>query len=489
MRRKEPRRRRTPEAGLKSALRSSSGSFQPLVFSMPAGRPALNAGSSQCQIRGAFLGRPLSSSAARGGCLIHQARLHQERQGKAMVIQRRSGFSLLELLVGLAIISTMAVIGMPAIQSARESSRLTGCRNNISQVSKGMIQHEVFFGYFPSGGWSPQWLGVSERSGDSSQPGGWAFGVLPYIDELNTRNIVSNVPAGGENAAYGRLATATLPMFSCPSRRGSRSLPLTTTSFQGGAVTLTKATRSDFAVNSGSGGSEAAGFKGLCPRLSAYASAIATAGKSSSLKSKKVDICHAPPGNPTKGNSLNIAISGLNGHANHDGDRLGACETCDKPVDAILSSPGSLPEGDLWRKMPLADKLGTLSDMGIPDVIQDGMAGRMTRLQAASVYDGLSNTYLVGEKYVATDSYFSGTDQGDDAPMLAGYSSNTSRWGIVPPARDAKGSNPRAFGSGHQGGWNVAYADGMVRTVSFDIDATLHMQLSGRNDGKGMPPQ
>lgn len=56
MRRKEPRRRRISEAGLKSLLRSSSGSFQPLVFSMPVGRPAVNAGSSQCQIRGAFLG-------------------------------------------------------------------------------------------------------------------------------------------------------------------------------------------------------------------------------------------------------------------------------------------------------------------------------------------------------------------------------------------------------------------------------------------------
>ena len=73
---------------------------------------------------------------------------------------------------------------------------------------------------------------------------------------------------------------------------------------------------------------------------------------------------------------------------------------------------------------------------------------------------------------------------------MAGYSSDTSRWGIVQPARDAKGvSNPRAFGSGHHGGWNVAYADGMVRTVSFGIDAALHSQLSGRNDGKGMPPK
>lgn len=405
-----------------------------------------------------------------------------------MVLQRRSGFTLIELLIGISIFTILGAIMLPAIQSARESARLTSCRNNISQLSKGMIQHETYYGYFPSGGWSPQWLGVASRSGDSSQPGGWSFGVLPYIEEVSLRNTVANVPAGGEAAAYAKLVSTSLPTFACPSRRGSRSLPLSSTSFQGGTVTLSKATRSDYAVNSGSGGSAAAGFQGLCPRLSAYASAITAATKSSG--SKKVTICHAPPGNPTKGNTLNISVSGLNGHKNHDGDMLGACDSCDEPVDAILSSPASFTEGDSWRKMSLADKLTNLSDMGIPDVIQDGIAGRMTRLQAASVYDGLSNTYLIGEKYVAADTYFSGTDQGDSGAMMAGYSSDTSRWGIVQPARDARGvSNPRAFGSGHHGGWNVAYADGMVRTVSFDIDATLHTQLSGRNDGKGMPPK
>ena len=405
-----------------------------------------------------------------------------------MVLQRRSGFTLIELLVGISIFTILGAIMLPAIQSSRESARLTSCRNNISQLSKGMIQHETYYGYFPSGGWSPQWLGVADRPGDSSQPGGWSFGVLPYIEEVGVRNMVANVPAGGETAAYTKLVTTSLPGFSCPSRRSSKSLALTDTSFQGGALTLSKATRSDYAVNSGSGGSAAAGFQGLCPRLSAYASAITTASKTSG--SKKVTICHAPPGNPTKGNTLNISVSGLNGHQNHSGDMLGACDSCDNPVDDILSSPANLAEGDSWRKMSLADKLTKLSDMGIPDVIQDGVAGRMTRLQAASVYDGLSNTYLIGEKYVASDKYFSGDDEGDNGAMMAGYSSDTSRWGIVQPARDAKGvSNATAFGSGHRGGWNAAYADGMVRTVSFDIDATLHSQLSCRNDGKGMPPK
>jgi hypothetical protein len=57
---------------------------------------------------------------------------------------------------------------------------------------------------------------------------------------------------------------------------------------------------------------------------------------------------------------------------------------------------------------------------------------------------------------------------------------------------DTKASNPAAFGSGHRAGWNMAYADGMVRTISFSIDPTLHANLSGRNDGPGViaiPPK
>ena len=115
---------------------------------------------------------PNSFPAAHVGCHLHQDHLCHERQGIPMVLQRRSAFTLVELLIGVAIISTLGAILLPAIQSAREAARLTSCRSNIAQLSKGMIEHETFHGYFPSGGWSPQWLGMAERSGDSSQPGG-----------------------------------------------------------------------------------------------------------------------------------------------------------------------------------------------------------------------------------------------------------------------------------------------------------------------------
>ncbi|NQW46525.1 MAG: DUF1559 domain-containing protein [Planctomycetes bacterium] len=405
-----------------------------------------------------------------------------------MVRKYRAAFSLVELLVVFSIIVILSGVLLPAVQSSREAARLTSCRSNVSQLAKGMVQYEAFHSAFPSGGWSSQWLGMAERPNDSSQPGGWAFGVLPYIEEMSVRNIVANVTADVANTAYTKLVSASLPMFSCPSRRSSSPLTVATSAeqssgFRTGASTslsFAKATRSDFAVNSGSVGS--------CPDLLTFKAAVNGANKSSNT-SKKVSICHAPPGNPTNAKTLSVSVSAVSAHMNHDDDRIGDCATCDQPIDAIMGHPASVSEGDRWRKMSAADKLVNLSDMGIPDV-QDGMAFRMSRLQAASVIDGLSNTYLIGEKYVAADTYYRGTDSGDTVPMMTGYSSDTVRWGIEPPSKDRRGvSLPTSFGSAHPGGWNVAYADGMVRTVTFDIDATLHKQLSSRKDGKGMPPQ
>ena len=111
----------------------------------------------------------------------------------------------------------------------------------------------------------------------------------------------------------------------------------------------------------------------------------------------------------------------------------------------------------------------------------------MSRVQAASVFDGLSNVYLLGEKYVAADKYDaegSEADAGDDGPMIAGYSNNTIRSGFERPAHDTAGeSHPTAFGSTHAMVWNAAFGDGSVRTISYTIDPILHQRLSSRADG------
>jgi prepilin-type N-terminal cleavage/methylation domain-containing protein len=397
----------------------------------------------------------------------------------------RGGFTLIELLVGIAILSILGGLLLSAVQSAREAARLNSCRGNLAQLSKGLIQHELMLRHFPSGGWGPEWLGIAERSGDSSQPGGWTYSVLPYIEEQKLRESVAGVTSANATAAYDKLATAAIASFACPTRRTSQPLALTGTNGDvrgagDATISLTKAARSDYAVNSGT--------IGPCVDMSKFKAVIAglTASK---YNSKKITVCH-------KGKPQSIALPALSsvGHAD---DTIGGCAgdaSCTKP---FVGGPkgnrrafASLSSGDAWRKLSANDKVVTdLVDMGIPDN-QDGISFRMSRLQAGSVFDGLSNTYLVGEKSVATTSYQSGTDDGDNRPMMAGYSQDNVRWGFVPPAKDSRTSNPAAFGSGHAAGWNVAYADGMVRTTSFSIDPILHQKLCSRNDGKdAMPPK
>src|SRR6476469_9470818 len=73
------------------------------------------------------------------------------------------GFTIVELLVVIAVIAILAALLLPALQAARESGRRAQCGNNLKNVGVGLLLYHDSYRAFPCGGWGHFWVGVPER--------------------------------------------------------------------------------------------------------------------------------------------------------------------------------------------------------------------------------------------------------------------------------------------------------------------------------------
>lgn len=384
-----------------------------------------------------------------------------------------AGFTAVELLVACAVIAAIVALLLPAVRSAQEMNRMNVCRNHIRRLAGAIAEHETHLGYMPSGGWGANWLGSGTMPSDSSQPGGWIFSAAPYLmpDLKDPATAVAATTAQGN---YRRLADTAIADLNCPTRRPAQGISLVpTVAYQtvfGTTITIPLGTASDYAANGGS--------RATCPPMKVLWQAMRYVNP----KTTKVTFCHFPQGNEINPQTQSLAVeSTLKGHGNHDDDHLGPCNTCGKDMDDIAVQPRTVAEGNQWRLLHPLGRL-VLADGGIPDM-QDGILHRMSKLRSETLRDGLASTYLIGEKYVNADHYATGRDPGDNRPWLVGFSSTNVRWAYDPPARDRAGTSlPDVFGSAHRSGWNAAFADGSVRTQSYDIDLAVHRTLASAGD-------
>jgi len=112
-----------------------------------------------------------------------------------------------------------------------------------------------------------------------------------------------------------------------------------------------------------------------------------------------------------------------------------------------------------------------------------GICFQRSELRLSQITDGLSNTYLIGEKYVTRGGYDTANDLGHDQSLYSGVDWDINRWVLDPPLPDSDFSDTRTFGSAHAGVCHMALCDGSVRSVGYAIDAETHRRLGNRRDG------
>lgn len=139
--------------------------------------------------------------------------------------RRRRGFTLVELLVAIAIIGMLVALLLPAVQAARESARRTQCMNNLKQLGIAMQLFHDARGHFPSayesGGGDTSIMGEPDPQTRDRGPG-WAWGVqlLPYAEEQSLYEQF-NLKLPCWHADNAGPASRQLSMFLCPSATNS----------------------------------------------------------------------------------------------------------------------------------------------------------------------------------------------------------------------------------------------------------------------------
>jgi prepilin-type N-terminal cleavage/methylation domain-containing protein/prepilin-type processing-associated H-X9-DG protein len=145
--------------------------------------------------------------------------------GGFVVRSQRLGFTLVELLVVIAIIGILIALLLPAVQAAREAARRMQCQNHLKQIGLASMVHEEFHGHYPTGGWAWNWAGESDRGFDKRQPAGWAFTILPYLEQELLFRMDSGLTDAERRIAGRRQTETPVVTYYCPTRRSAIAYP------------------------------------------------------------------------------------------------------------------------------------------------------------------------------------------------------------------------------------------------------------------------
>lgn len=312
---------------------------------------------------------------------------------------------MIELLVVITILGILVAALSPAIMASREAARKRQCQNNLKQIGVAATLHLNASGYFPSGGWGWQWAGDPDLGFGASQPGGWIYSLLPYLEEKSLWSVGKGISFATnptlKQAALAGQVSEPISVLICPSRRDVGLYPY---EYPRAPLNLNLADlkkgvlKTDYAIN--------AGDKGPNQYAGPNSMAVVTSGKFK------------------------------------------------------------------W-----------------PSTEFTGIAFQRSEVTVPEITDGLSHTYLVGEKYLQTTNYLTGKDRGDNDVATQGFDNDMCR--IAGPDNRPTMDRPNLanydiFGSAHAEGFQAVFCDGSVHMIDYGIDPDVHSNLANRSDGQSV---
>jgi prepilin-type N-terminal cleavage/methylation domain-containing protein len=158
------------------------------------------------------------------------------------------------------------------------------------------------------------------------------------------------------------------------------------------------------------------------------------------------------------------------------GDYAASCGVDRYSEDIGATVPGSLDEAAAFIKT---------GQWPPPDTNWNGICYVCSEVKVSWIKDGVSNTYMLGERYLNADHYFDGGDGTDNETFTSGVDNDLLRDSTVKPLQDRFGyTDAEAFGSIHAPGFFMAFCDGSVHMMNYSIDIETHRRLGNRKDGK-----
>jgi prepilin-type N-terminal cleavage/methylation domain-containing protein/prepilin-type processing-associated H-X9-DG protein len=122
----------------------------------------------------------------------------------------RGGFTLIEMLVTIAIVAVLAALLVPAIERVRAAAARAHCANNLKEIGLGLHGYHDVYGKFPQG---------SSRAGSdfAIQTGwGWGAAILPFLEQSKLFKML-DLAKGSAAGSNARLLSYPLAGFRCPS--------------------------------------------------------------------------------------------------------------------------------------------------------------------------------------------------------------------------------------------------------------------------------